>query len=302
ILRIPTMAMSHGLLNAFGFATLGLLVWSAIAPEAVAAAPGIPFSKLWARSFTGPGYFERVGAIALAKPPPLGLVDDFSAYRRIDFDAEKIHPTVRSFYEETCKYRLVVRPHWQPFFKPGGRLAHWLGTRVGQLCLPVAAEKADEQIETTLVPLAEEVDGRKAARGWIRVYQKTGQAMYVAAYSSHSAGDNTYMNIAFPLPGGNLSSVLHLATSNFQQGYGVVLSTLPVVRRGGDQGVYFANPILPFRLPMNETITVWVVNENGAAASGPELRAKHEIWLFGIHFLTLHYDIFVAGRAGGHVG
>jgi hypothetical protein len=30
ILRIPTMAMTHGLLNAFGFATCSLLAWTII--------------------------------------------------------------------------------------------------------------------------------------------------------------------------------------------------------------------------------------------------------------------------------
>jgi hypothetical protein len=292
ILDIPTMAMSHGLLNAFGFATFGLLVWSVVEPGAISAPPGIPFSKLPARSFTGPGYFEHVGAIAADGPQPLGLVDDFSAYGRSDFDTKTIHPTVRSFYEETFRFKLVVRPQWRVFFKPGGRLAHWLGTRVGQLCLPIAAEKADDLIESRLVPLAEEVDGRKAARGWIRVYQRTGQAMYVAAYSSHSHEDHTYMNIAFPLPGGSLSSVLHIGASKSQQGQGVILSTLPSVQLGGDQGVYFANPVLPFRLPMNETITVWPPSENGESANAPVLKAKHEMWFCGINFLNLDYDIF----------
>jgi hypothetical protein len=158
--------------------------------------------------------------------------------------------------------------------------------------LPVAGETADDRIESRLLPLAEEVDGRKAPRGWIRVYQSTGQAMYVAAYSSHSTEDNTYMNIAFPLPGGNLSSVLHMGASKSQQGQGVILSTLPSVRLGGDQGVYFANRILPFRLPMNETITVWPPSENGEPANAPVLKAKHEMWIFGINFLNLDYDIF----------
>jgi len=33
ILRIPTMAMTHGLLNAFGFATCSLLAWSTISAK-----------------------------------------------------------------------------------------------------------------------------------------------------------------------------------------------------------------------------------------------------------------------------
>jgi YndJ-like protein len=42
ILDIPTMAMTHGLFNAFGFVTLSLLVWATIDPVTRAAPPGKP--------------------------------------------------------------------------------------------------------------------------------------------------------------------------------------------------------------------------------------------------------------------
>jgi hypothetical protein len=35
ILTIPRMAMTHGLLNAFGFVTCSLFVWSRIAPREI---------------------------------------------------------------------------------------------------------------------------------------------------------------------------------------------------------------------------------------------------------------------------
>ena len=35
ILTIPTMAITHGLLNAFGFVTCSLIAWSQIAPREV---------------------------------------------------------------------------------------------------------------------------------------------------------------------------------------------------------------------------------------------------------------------------
>ena len=124
--------------------------------------------------------------------------------------------------------------------------------------------------------------------------------MYVAAYATHSRLANTYMNIAFPLPGGNLSSILHLATitSSGDRGGGIVLSTLNHAHIGGDQGVYYANRIIPIRLPINEVITVWPVRRENNEALGaqgllPVLQAKHEMWIFGINFLNLDYDIFL---------
>ena len=44
IIDIPQMAMTHGLLNAFGFATCGLLAWSIIKPQ-TRVRPSVPSSR-----------------------------------------------------------------------------------------------------------------------------------------------------------------------------------------------------------------------------------------------------------------
>ena len=297
IIDIPRMAMTHGIVNAFGFALCGLLGWLIVGPKSRVFPPGVPFSKLPTQSFAGPNYFDRVGALSNSKPQPLGLVDDFSIYRRADFDPDSVDPVVRSFYEETFRYRLVVRPHWRFGFRLGGRIAHSFGTRVGQLRLPIAAESQQDHIESRLLPLDDSIDGRSGVRGWIRTYAGTDGAMYVAAYASHSMMGNTYMNIAFPLPGGNLTSILRITPHTSGDSIGVILSTLAAADPGGDQGVYFANRLMPVRLPVSETITVWRVDSKNpeVMTSGqerPVLRAKHQMWLFGINFLELDYDIF----------
>jgi hypothetical protein len=126
--------------------------------------------------------------------------------------------------------------------------------------------------------------------------------MYVAAYATHSMQSNTYMNIAFPVPGGNVSSFLHMSgLDGASESGGVILSTLPHVHAGGDQGVYFANRLLPVRLPINETITVWAAGMKDAPFDIPvsmensNVIARHEMWLFGIKFLELDYEIFPVG-------
>jgi hypothetical protein len=111
---------------------------------------------------------------------------------------------------------------------------------------------------------------------------------------------NTYMNIAFPLPGGNLSSILHIAPESSESIHGgVILSTLAASDPDGDQGVYYANRVMPIRLPIDETITVWSVDTGDREATLPSgqepvMRARHQMWLFGINFLNLDYDIFPA--------
>lgn len=301
IIDIPQMAITHGILNSFGFAVCGLLAWSIVQAKSRVSPPGVPFSTLPTRCFVGPDYFERVDAISTSKSP-LGLVDQFSIYGRADFDPNSINPTVKSFYEETYRYRLVVRPHWKSGFRLGGKVAHLLGTWVGQLRLPIAAEGPQDYVQSRLLNVDDSIDGRTGVRGWVRTYEGTDNAMYVAAYSTHSMLGNTYMNIAFPLPGGNLSSILHIEPmSSSGNNRGVVLTTLAEARAGGDQGVYYANRFLPVRLPLNETITVWPPDSEDFGPQGQgemkaTLKAKHEMWLFGINFLNLDYDIFPAQK------
>jgi YndJ-like protein len=302
ILSIPQMAMFHGVANALGFSLCGLIAWCFIRPEARCVPPGLPFSRLSSRGYVGPNYFEQHNAVSNSKMNPRGLVDDLDTYARADFDPRTIHADVRDFYEQTDQYGLLVRPRWRLGFRLGGRIARGLGTLVGQMRLPIAAEHSEDRIETRILPIKDCVDGREGVRAWVRTYEGTAKAMYVAAYATHRARGNTYMNIAFPYPCGNISSILHMSALGEEKGAsrGVILSTLPGVYAGGDQGVYFANRLLPVRLPINETITVWAADKRDAPFNVPVTRAhalvlaRHEMWLLGIKFLELDYEIFPA--------
>ncbi|HEV2912484.1 MAG TPA: YndJ family protein [Pyrinomonadaceae bacterium] len=303
IINIPQMAMLHGVANALGFSLCGLIAWSFVRPRARTLPPGVPFSRLSGLRYTGPKYFERIRAVSTSRAVPRGLVDDLEKYRRADFDPDSIDREVRAFYEQTGRYRLLVRPRWQRGFRLGGRIAHGLGTWMGQMRLPVATEQLEDRIESRILPIEDSLDGREGVRAWVRTYEGTDRAMYVAAYATHSIEGNTYMNIAFPLPGGNVSSILHMGSVGERlRGRGVTLSTQPRVCPGGDQGVYFANRLLPVRLPVNETITVWSADMKGApfkidsSTGRVRVLARHEMWIFGIRFLELDYEIFPDDR------
>src|ERR1700752_766555 len=286
IIDIPTMARSHGLLNAFGFTTLALIVWTTIRPPMRSSQPGIPFTKLNGIGFVGPEYFDRAGAISSTKTQPRGLVETFSIFKRNDFDTDGVNKIVRAFYEQTADYRLIVRPYWRRPFRIGGKLVRSFGLRTGQLCLPVETESLESRIASRFLPIADELDGRLDVRGWVRTYADTEQAMYVAAYSTHQEQRFTYMNIAFPLSLGVLTSVLHLDSLASPDSTGVVLSSLFSSSPGGDQGVYYSNRWFSIRLPIDERIKVWPVE------GGPVLQASHEMWFFGKEFLYLEYDIY----------
>ncbi|OJH40882.1 hypothetical protein BON30_08140 [Cystobacter ferrugineus] len=298
---LPTMLRFHGTLNALGFVGLGVLGLRLLHPVSRANPAGVVFSRLGSRGRTGPRFFER-----LAPPDgrrPTGLVDDFSEYARPDFDPLRLSPEVRRFYEHTAEYRLWVVPDWKPGFRLGGRLWGWFARRVQQLVLPHDTHLQRHGVKGSIVAVDDGADGRERVRGWIRTHVSDGSPIYVAAYSSHVAGAMRYMNIAFPLPFSNMTSILRI-DHDAPGGTGLKLTSCASEDApGGDQGVYLAHRLLALRLPLNETIWVW--SAEGTPRTEPPcdepavvLRARHEMWFFGRKYLELHYFIERLAGAG----
>gem|GEM_PF-232759 len=299
---LDTMVTFHGWVNALGFSFLGIVGWLIAAPQARTAAPGIPFSRLRGRGTIGPQFFERIDAIDSAKAKPTGIVDNLSDYARDDFDPEQTCPQVRAFYEHTAQHRLEVTPVWGIRFRFGARLYKRISSAMSQMNFPLEGEDSETLIHSEIVPLSDALDGRQNVRGWVRVYEQTGKAVYVAAYANHQYAGHTYMNIAFPLPFSNLTSILRieaLTTDSANNGVnnGVALTSLTTPQTIGDQGVYFVTRWLSLRLPINEIIRVYPAGclpEDAPAtfhASPEQVFARHDMWLLGIKFLTLYYAI-----------
>ncbi len=273
---LSSMAASHGALDlAFATGALAALCWTRPAP---AWARGVPFSRLAAGRRVGHRWYEETGLATGATPT--GLVDRLEELEHAGFDAAAAAPEVRAFYEQTASHRMTVTPHWRRGFRLGGRLWAAFGRRIGQLGLPVAAESGAEPIASRIVGVDAARDGRPGVRGWVRSFED-GRTMYVAAYATHGDGrGNRYMNIAFPLPGGHMTSILRVDPID---GGGVAVST---VRAGAasDCGVYFVFGPLVVRSPFAEEIRVWL-DDAGA------LVARHDVWIFGVRFLSLDYEM-----------
>ena len=297
-LTIPTMIRSHGLLQAFGFAGGALMAYALESPAPPLWRPGIPFSKLRARFFVGAEFFSRSRLIQEQKTKPTGIVDDLRVFRRQGFDPTLVNPRVRDFYENTAQYRLLVRPQWQKGFRSIGGLLRKIGSGVGQMRFPIEPERNHDTIASQIVPLNDNADGRQNVRGWIRTYEPTHEAMYVAAYSVHSFRDRSFMNIAFPLPAGNLTSILDLTWLNVSTGDGLLLTSFQHDSAHiGDQGVYLASAFCAVRLPINETIQVWSREQAPADVirdfpPGATVFGRHDMWIFGLKFLILDYAIY----------
>ncbi len=293
LVSIATMVQWHGWLNAVGFVFFGLLAWNMAVPNANLSAPGIPFSRLPWRWRIGPDFLQRISAVD-DKPAsmPTGIVDRLQDYESANFDPSTVLPTLVAFYEFTAAHELRVYPEWQPGFGLLSRIYKRISQRLGQMNFPTHPETRETLISSEILPLSDDLDGREQVRGWVRVYSETEQAVYVAAYAAHRYQGIHYMNIAFPLPLGNLTSILRLETAKVYHG-GLLLTSFS--ERRGDQGVYFAFPASAVRLPINETIRVYSASSlydsyptNFAVG---EIVAEHKMWLFGLHFLTLHYSI-----------
>ncbi len=297
---LSSMAVTHGVFDAAGFALPALLAF-ALAPPPAAAPFAPPFTRVAGGWRIGPRFFADRGLErAPASSPrggeraPRGLVDDLDELGWHDADTAAIAPEIRAFYERTGQHALVVRPRWRRGFRLGARLWARLGRRLGQLQLPVDAERGDEGIRSRIVALDATADGRPAPRAWIRTFAD-GRAMYVAAYATHVTAGIPYMNIAFPLPGGHLASILRLDRLPGDGG-ALVLST----RTGGDAGIYLVargfGRCWPLRLPLSETVRVWTTRDpdapadlRAAAPAGATTIARHDLWLAGLHYLTLDY-------------
>jgi hypothetical protein len=298
-LTIPTMIQLHGWTNAIGFGLLGLLGWAMSTPSSRLPPVGIPFSHLSSMGYVGPHFFDR---FMRGRPGgrPTGLVDNMSEYQRPDLPVDILHPDLRAFYEQTAFHGLLVVPEWKPGFRMLSRIYKPISRRIGQMNFPLQSESDEDLIASSIVPLDDRLDGREGVRAWIRTYEKTGEAVYAAAYATHTHAGHTYMNIAFPLPGGNLTSILRLQASQENAiNTMLLLTTLRTGNKIGDEGIYFATRNLSIRLPMNETISVWAADADEAgerfrlaAPRNTTVIARHDMWLFGLAFLTLYYFIY----------
>lgn len=301
LLGFEAMLAGHGWLNAVGFALAGLVGWRLVDPASDAPPLGMPISRLTARGRVGADFLDRSGLSAPGEAG--GMVDGFSVFDGPDCDAARVDAGVRAFYERTGAYALRIEPTWEPGFRHGARLYAAVARRVEQMNFPVD-ERDPSRLSSVIVPVDDRADGRANVRAWIRTYDATGAAIYLALYATHRLDGRPYMNIAFPLPLTNLTSVLRVEPLDVADPDGVCLSTRDVddTKTGdvtpGDAGIYLRTPLAPLRIPMNESIRVWSDDMAAAfpadfpAGSGDaDLFARHEVTLFGRRFLRLDYVI-----------
>lgn len=280
LLPLPTMLRWHGAVNALVFAVPALAACCGLRARPRHRPFGFPVSRLRGGLRIGADFFARAGALGGARRPT-GTLDRLADYAAADFDPTQVDPEIARFYVDTTAYAMTITPTWSPPFVAAGRLWRGLARRIGQLELPTEGEPG-AGVDSQIVDLRDDVDGRTGVRGWIRTYRDSGRALFVAAYATTPSFDRVLMNIALPLPGGALIGALRVVHGE-APGSVRVTSEPALAGDRGDEGIYLATRWLLLRLPMTECLDLRATSTPG------ELVARHAIRVFGRALVTFEY-------------
>ncbi len=213
----------------------------------------------------------------------------FDDLRGPTFDPSAVHPSVRSFYENTSEYEFESWSEWCGAFRPfGAALSLLFSKRLQQLNVPISSLDTAGGTISEVVQLRDPQSDRVAMTAWIRVLRRTGNVLYAGSYSSVRVPGHPdpCVKVVFPLPNGNAVVVMKpsvdadgaLTITSSGQRFGDPGFYFTVRRRGGDAWARYVRT-------MRESIRVYAAEEPG------EVRADHVLTIFGRVFLRLHYRL-----------
>ncbi len=247
----------------------------------------VPFE---ARSrYVGGDYVEQLakvrGGTFRRNPPDVGILASLDSLDGPSFEASRVHPLIREFYEHTSRFRLSIIPEWRRWMKPGYEVFKLLIAQpLGQATIPSNIKEAQRGMVSTIDTIALDEDEEIDIRGWIRTFADTGKPIYVGIYTSFRHGNRGYVSVGFPLPSANFTATLlpsnvgehdFLLASQTELAYpGHYLSSVD-----SERDALTVIKLLYFR----ERIFVYV--DDG------ELKTDHSFFLAGQRFLTLRYEI-----------
>jgi hypothetical protein len=280
-LSINRMIWIHGLMNAVGVALPSLAGWLLEGNFPKESYYGKPVSSITGGRHIGRHFLSREGLLDETASYS-GLVDRIDGYDSASFRARRLSPVIRDFYEHTDQYAMRADIRWAGWFRPLAVVYQVISRRIGQIHL--GTFKGWQGMYGRVLPVASGRDGRQRVRAWQRLNGQ-GEAIFIALYSLHWFGDEPYMNIALPLPGTNMTGMLRL----YNEGSGLVLTSAHSPAHRGDEGIYLHASWFTMRLPLKETF--WIRE----GESGQRLTARHRMWIFGLRFLDIRYDIQRSG-------
>ena len=247
----------------------------------------VPFE---ARSrYVGADYVEQLakvrGGTFRRNPPDVGILASLDSLDGPTFDAGRVHPLIREFYEHTSRFRLSIVPEWRRWMKPGYEIFKRLVAQpLGQAAIPSNIEEAQRGMVSTIDTIAldggEEID----IRGWIRTFADSGKPIYVGIYTSFRHDDRGYVSVGFPIPGANFTATLLPRNAGEHDFELTSRSDLPY------PGHYLSS-VDSERDALTVLKLLYFQERIFVSVTDGELRTDHSFYLAGQRFLTLHYEI-----------
>ncbi|MEH7203584.1 YndJ family protein [Bacillus safensis] len=271
-ISIDQMIWFHGSINAFFVILPGLIGWLIEGPKDQLKQKNFPISSVHGRFHKISFQKER-----MHDREKLGLVDSLDDLNGTTFSAERVSPVIRRFYENPTVFTLkaAVCFHW--WVRPFVFLLQPMFKKIGQLYL--GTSRIPYEMKGRLTTFQHPKEERKNVRAWIRHNEK-GEQVFFALYAHHHDSAAGYMNIALPLPYSQMTAIL----KPFNEKEDLLLKSACPKGSTGDEGLYLHTPFITMKLPMEESFHM-------KPETDKSLTAVHQMKLFGIPFLTIHYQI-----------
>lgn len=271
-ISIDQMIWFHGSINAFFVILPGLIGWVIEGPKDQLKQKDFPISKVHGRFHLISFQEERVH-----DREKLGLVDSLDELNGTTFSADRVSPVIRRFYENPMAFTLkaAVSFHW--WVRPFVFLLQPVFKKIGQLYL--GSSRIPYEMPGSLCRFQHPKEERENVRAWIR-HNAKGEQVFFALYALHHDAAAGYMNIALPLPYSQLTAIL----KPFNEKEDFLLKSTRPKGSTGDEGLYLHTPFITMKLPMEESFHM-------KPETDQSLTAVHQMKLFGIPFLTIHYHI-----------
>ena len=225
------------------------------------------------------------GGVVREGLPGAGLMRDMAELDGPGFEAARLRPEIRDFYEHTSDWRMEVWVAWSPLFWPGGELVSRIfGQRLEQLALPMRPLDTARGMDSRIAVI-EDADGVQRAAGWLRTVRATGAFAFSGCYSSRSlpGADRPGVHVAFPLESGNVQ--VFLRPDHGEDGSLWLRS--PGERWGGNGAYVIARDgghTHASRAPVHESFHVYVDDEG-------VVRADHDLRVWKASAVKLHYKL-----------
>ncbi|KAB2443700.1 YndJ family protein [Bacillus luti] len=274
-ITIAQMVWIHGVVNGVGVALPAFVGWMMEKSAPNYKYYGKPMSRLRGSVTIGEAFLHSRNLVDSKEYN--GLVDKMNDFHSEAFDTAKIPLSIIRFYENTTAYKLQSHIKWTRWFRPFAFCYEKMSERVEQVHLGMGGKW--ETMHGSIIGVIDEKDRRENVRAWLRK-NEAGKSIFLALYAMHTYKNDTYMNIALPLPYSNMTGILKLRNDNNEL---IITSKL----RGngkGDEGIYLHNRFFTIRLPLAET---FIIKEG----NGQMLTAHHKMWIFGVKFLEIDYEI-----------